>query len=290
MTILPLTNQHDVIFEERYKPEILTKLSHRTTNGKSKIPLYKLSKEQDSVFKIIENTIKYKESKSCLILGSRGVGKTTMLSNSLIDIENQYANQYITIKLNGGFQDDDGSAIREIARQLDWFLMSHGLTQEIMLEVGTASGIMARIMKVIDPSLNDEDDENIDKDGWKDLMKAIKLLRRYAIVIIIDEFEKFTGNSKQTLLYNLFDVAQSSNSVSLKEDELGFKSAICVIGVTCKTTVREQLEKRVKSRFSQRIIQINKVKTLDEFCELCFHLLKIDSTGNDKVEKQILER
>ena len=74
-----------------------------------------------------------------------------------------------------------------------------------------------------------------------------------SIIFIIEEFENFTSGSKQTLLYNLFDLSQSSST------------PICVVGVSTKITARELLEKRVRSRFSQRIISINKSNTMEEF-------------------------
>lgn len=62
------------------------------------------------------------------------------------------------------------------------------------------------------------------------------------LIFIIDEFDLFCAHHKQTLLYNLFDVAQSA------------QTPICVLGVTCRLDYVELLEKRVKSRFSHRQI------------------------------------
>lgn len=61
-------------------------------------------------------------------------------------------------------------------------------------------------------------------------------------VFILEEFDLFCGHHNQTLLYNLFDVAQSA------------QAPICVLGLTCRLDVIELLEKRVKSRFSHRQI------------------------------------
>jgi origin recognition complex subunit 4 len=52
----------------------------------------------------------------------------------------------------------------------------------------------------------------------------------------------FCAHHNQTLLYNLFDVAQSA------------QTPICVLGITSRLDVVELLEKRVKSRFSHRQI------------------------------------
>ncbi|CAG2069063.1 unnamed protein product, partial [Timema podura] len=61
-----------------------------------------------------------------------------------------------------------------------------------------------------------------------------------SVIFVLEEFDLFCGHHNQTLLYNLFDVAQSA------------QAPICVVGVTARLDVTELLEKRVKSRFSHR--------------------------------------
>lgn len=63
-----------------------------------------------------------------------------------------------------------------------------------------------------------------------------------SVIFILDDFHLFCDHTNQTLLYNLFDSAQSA------------QAPICVIGLTCRLDVVELLEKRVKSRFSHRQI------------------------------------
>lgn len=63
-----------------------------------------------------------------------------------------------------------------------------------------------------------------------------------SVIFVLDEFDLFCGHTNQTLIYNLFDVAQSA------------QAPICVIGLTRRNDVIEILEKRVKSRFSHRQI------------------------------------
>lgn len=64
-------------------------------------------------------------------------------------------------------------------------------------------------------------------------------------IILLEHFDKFTQHPRQTLLYNLFDIAQSR------------KAPICVLGMTSKVDAYEALEKRVKSRFSHRVVQFH---------------------------------
>ena len=61
-----------------------------------------------------------------------------------------------------------------------------------------------------------------------------------SVVFLLSEFESFALHARQTLLYNLFDIAQAK------------KAPIAVIGMTTRVDAVELLEKRVKSRFSHR--------------------------------------
>ena len=78
-----------------------------------------------------------------------------------------------------------------------------------------------------------------------------------SIIFIIDEFDMFAAHPRQTLLYNLFDVAQSR------------KAPIAVLGCTTRLNVVELLEKRVKSRFSHRYVYLTQPKSLPAFWQVC---------------------
>jgi origin recognition complex subunit 4 len=75
------------------------------------------------------------------------------------------------------------------------------------------------------------------------------------IVFILEEFEVFTQQPRQTLLYNLFDTAQSS------------KNPVLVVGLATQLDVMELLEKRVKSRFNHRFLYILPSPSLEDFVE-----------------------
>lgn len=77
--------------------------------------------------------------------------------------------------------------------------------------------------------------------------------RSRSVIFILEEFHLFCDHTNQTLLYNLFDSAQSN------------PSPICVLGLTSRLDALEMLEKRVKSRFSHRQIILHPIKiTSDE--------------------------
>lgn len=77
-----------------------------------------------------------------------------------------------------------------------------------------------------------------------------------SVIFILEEFDLFCAHGNQTLIYNLFDVAQSA------------QAPISVIGLTRRNDVIELLEKRVKSRFSHRQIFL--------FNENCDNARRID--------------
>jgi origin recognition complex subunit 4 len=105
-----------------------------------------------------------------------------------------------------------------------------------------------------------------------------------SVIFILDEFDLFTSHARQALLYNLFDIAQSS------------KAPILVLGLTTRIDVVESLEKRVKSRFSHRYVHLSLPPSLPAFWEICKDGLvtdaeELESTGfeiNDAGQDQCL--
>jgi origin recognition complex subunit 4 len=85
----------------------------------------------------------------------------------------------------------------------------------------------------------------------------------------LDEFDLFTTHSRQTLLYNLFDIAQAK------------KAPIVVLGLTTRIDVVESLEKRVKSRFSHRYVHLSLPRSLPAFWDICKAGLTVDTEEMD---------
>lgn len=74
-----------------------------------------------------------------------------------------------------------------------------------------------------------------------------------SVIFVLEEFDLFVTHPRQTLLYNLFDIAQAR------------KAPIAVLGLTSRVDVVEGLEKRVKSRFSHRSVHLRLAATLEQF-------------------------
>jgi origin recognition complex subunit 4 len=61
---------------------------------------------------------------------------------------------------------------------------------------------------------------------------------------VLDNFDLFASHPNQALLYNLFDIVQHQ------------RSSLAVVGITSRLDALDLLEKRVKSRFSHRQLDI----------------------------------
>lgn len=196
----------------------------------------------NEVYSLFEHTIKDHEGHSTLVVGPRGAGKSVVIDRALQKLQDTYNDQFIIIKLNALLHSDDKIALREIARQLDTSSRKLGgeNTDTRTFEQRAISDTFSNILLTLDsnaPGRNYDETQELP----------------IPIIFVIDEIEKFTSSNKQTLLYNLFDLSQSS------------KIPICVVGVSTKITTRELLEKRVMSRFSQRIITMKRASGMNEF-------------------------
>ncbi|ESN93240.1 hypothetical protein HELRODRAFT_89217, partial [Helobdella robusta] len=85
------------------------------------------------------------------------------------------------------------------------------------------------------------------------------------IFLIIDEFDLFLHHKNQILLYNLLDLIQS------------FNIPLGIIGLTSRKDVLELFEKRVKSRFSQRIVLLFFEYSFLEYKQICKNYLSLPS-------------
>merc|ERR1719174_3404698 len=89
-----------------------------------------------------------------------------------------------------------------------------------------------------------------------------------AMVMVLDQFEYFCYRARQTLLYNLFDIAQ----------EAGVH--LSVIGMSEKLDVMDSLEKRIRSRFSMRHLHVFLPTTMDGLVQVLMARLKLPSVND----------
>ena len=195
--------------------------------------------EYQKVYRLIEQTVSAGEGNSVLLIGSRGCGKSAIACKAVEEISREHSHSFYVIKLNGFLLTDDRLALREIWRQLG---------QEMEVEDDTSgknyADTLSKLLALLSHTTETEDDD-------------VAAKAQKSVIFIMEEFDQFTAHPRQTLLYNLFDIAQSR------------KAPIAVIGMTTRIDIAESMEKRVKSRFSHRYIHIPLARHYNTFKAIC---------------------
>ncbi|PSN69182.1 P-loop containing nucleoside triphosphate hydrolase protein [Corynespora cassiicola Philippines] len=246
-------------FAEGRESDLLKTIIMERIMGKRPAPLVGLDEEYKTVYQLIEHTVTAGEGNSMLLIGARGSGKSALVKHVLSEVSKSNSEDYHVVRLNGFIHTDDKVALREIWRQL-------GKEMEI------------------------EDDSGPGKNYADTLTTLLALLSHpseqtgevtdqvaKAVIFVMDEFDLFAQHPRQTLLYNLFDIAQSR------------KAPIAVLGLTTRVDVTNSLEKRVKSRFSHRYVHLSLAKSFTAFQEVLKTILTIQSDQLSVEERSILE-
>lgn len=170
-----------------------------------------------------------------------------------------FSGNYTVVKLDGIIHTDDRSALKDITRQLE---LENVVKDRVF-------GSFAENLQFLLDALKSGQDRKQSKSS----------------IFILENFEKFTQHKSQTLLYNLFDVAQSQ------------QAPIAVVGLCSRLDTVELLEKRVKSRFAHRFLQLTNKFDMDTYVKITGILLTIQAKGlpnsitrdwNHDVEKRVL--
>lgn len=229
----------EVTFSAEHVQQIQSILLEKLTRRR-RTQLSNLDTEYKKVSNLVKQTITAGESNSMLLIGARGSGKSALIDQILHEQSQKHTEDFHVVRLNGFIHTDDKIALREIWRQL-------GREMEL------------------------EGDDNVSKNYADTLTTLLALLSHptelgqeqhadqitKSVIFIIDEFDLFANHPRQTLLYNLFDIAQSR------------KAPIAMLGLTTRIDVAESLEKRVKSRFSHRYVYIGFSKSFTTFQDAC---------------------
>ncbi|KAJ1752770.1 origin recognition complex subunit 4 [Coemansia sp. RSA 1821] len=216
--------------------------------GRAALPeLVSLDDPLSAVYALLSQTVSSNEGNSALVLGPRGSGKSAIIDRCLDRLQAEHntasSPKYHTVRLNGFVHTNDRLALRDIARQLL-------ITQD--LEHVLVGSFADAFTYILNPLRSDE----------KEVVPPV--------LFILDEFDLLAQHPKQSLLYTLFDIAQSQ------------QTPIAVIGLTARIDVMDLLEKRVKSRFSHRQIYVRSVQTLDQFkciAQLALHISTDDGVS-----------
>ncbi|CAO3591108.1 unnamed protein product [Absidia cylindrospora] len=218
----PTRNNYDSI--KRIKTHLTSRLSERSTPTR----LVGVQKEYNSLYQLLQQTVSKGESNSCLMIGNRGTGKTTMVRLALDELAKKYPKGFATVRLNGLTETTNRVALSEIARQL---LAAQEKSHQQLCTFTTFAESFEYTLSLL-------------KQGDK---------TRLPIVFILEEFNLLAQHPKQTLLYNLFDATQSA------------QNPMAVVGLTCRIDTMNLLEKRVQSRFSHRQMYMFPPATFGDF-------------------------
>jgi hypothetical protein len=214
--------------------------------------------EYSHVHQLLEQTVAAGEGNSMLIIGARGSGKTTLVETALESLTDSHSGEFHVVRLNGLLQTDDKLALREIWRQLG---VEMELDDNDQAKPTNFADTLQSILAVLS-----HPDEILAQAGEIEEAQEDPTRTATAVVFILDEFDHFVTHPRQTLLYNLFDIAQAK------------KAPIAVLGLTCKVDVVDSLEKRVKSRFSHRTVHLKLPSSLDDFWEIVKEGLSVDTS------------
>lgn len=207
------------------------------------IPLQNLSTERRRVFTLLHATVSASEGNSMLILGARGSGKSALVASALSELSSHpaLAGTFHVVRLDGAIQSDDRLALREIWRQLGRDVNG---ADEVSSAVGSGgAGSYADALSMLLGTLSHPDELMGEPSSLPNGSGNSSAKRAaHSVLFILDSFEHFAARPRQTLLYNLFDVAQAR------------KAPIAVLGLTPRLDAADLLEKRVRSRFSHRSV------------------------------------
>lgn len=219
--------------------------------GKRRLPLIGLDEEYQKVYQLVQQTVVAGEGNSMLIIGARGTAKTALVETVISQLIEDHREEFYVVRLNGFVHTDDKLALKEIWRQLGREMEVEDEAMGIRSNYAdTLTSLLALLSHPAEHSATATDSVQTSK----------------SVVFVIDEFDLFATHSRQTLLYNLFDIAQSR------------KAPIAVLGLTTKVSVVESLEKRVKSRFSHRYVYLSLSKTYGTFRDICRSILLCEAT------------
>ncbi|KAI1102773.1 origin recognition complex subunit 4 C-terminus-domain-containing protein [Jackrogersella minutella] len=216
-------------------------------SGNRRIKLCGQTEAYEKAFQLVEQTVSAGEGNSMMVIGARGCGKTTLTEEIISTLRAEHQEEFHVVRLNGFIHTDDKLALKEIWRQLG---KEMNLEDDLINKTSNYADTMASLLALLS--------HPAEITGTEDGVTS------KSVVFVIDEFDLFATHARQTLLYNLFDIAQAR------------KAPIAVLGLTTRIDVVESLEKRVKSRFSHRYVYMSLPKTLPAYWDICKQGLSVD--------------
>ncbi|KAK7049497.1 origin recognition complex subunit 4 [Paramarasmius palmivorus] len=195
---------------------------------------------KEQIKELLHGSVHRSEGNSCMVLGPRGSGKSRIVEQCIEELDQKP----IVIRLSGWIQNNDRLAMREIAYQLN----EQAATQFHVGDDGQADEDEEN--PFVDSAPRGEEvgtDFSVPASHIHALITCIPTLSRPTI-LILEGFDLFALHPRQSLLYSLLDTVQSCRAGAEY-------NGMAVIGITTRMDTINLFEKRVKSRFSGRMIR-----------------------------------
>ena len=242
-----------------------------------------LEEEWHTLHGMLNATVTAQESNSCLLIGASGSGKSLLVDSVLRSISDGKDRPYYHVHLAGSVQINDRSAMKEMAQQLilqgafSEQDVGEALDDEPLEDEDPSSTLAPGVDHVFGGDAEDEDEaeeiataaaaaaadeqaeiqdelagailsslNNIIAHIIALLSNTASTGTRKPLVITLDDFDLFTARPRQALLYCLLDAVQAAS----------YGAGLAVVGLTSRVDTVDLLEKRVKSRFSHRILHV----------------------------------
>ncbi|KAL1727530.1 origin recognition complex subunit 4 C-terminus-domain-containing protein, partial [Schizophyllum commune] len=235
---------------------------------------------------LLHGTIKRGEGNSCFVLGPPGSGKSAIFEQSL----SRAGGKPIVIRLSGIAQTSDKLAMREIAYQLTQqtgtTYLSGGDDEDFededapppdVDEDAEAPPALTQdadenpfVVSSADPGTLSPTHGNVSLPPAAQLPALISILTTLdrPVVLLLDAIDLFALHPRQALLYCTLDAVQSCQA------QPG-RNGLAVVGLTSRLDTLYLLEKRVKSRFSQRVMRTGPVRTAGQYNLLARRFLEV---------------
>jgi len=190
----------------------------------------------DEVFAMLKGAAEGSENHSVLLLGEAGSGKTHVVETCVRKLIEAKPST-VVLRARGSAYSTDVECLRHLAMQIT----------DRLVEVPHANASFEIGME------------------WMRKVFRGSFKHDTAVVLVLDQFEHFCSRVRQTLLYNLFNLAE----------EAGVR--LSVIGTSVRVDVMDSLEKRIRSRFSMRHLHTFVPTCMKDLVEVLMSRLKLPS-------------
>jgi origin recognition complex subunit 4 len=176
----------------------------------------------------------------------------------------------VILRLSGWVQTTDKQALREIVSQLFQQVGSSLLVDSETLPSHATSAENDGDNPFLDRPTPESAERGMHIPPSSQLYTLIPILLTLnrPVIVVLDAFDLFALHPRQSLLYCLLDAVQSCRATSGNH-------GIAVIGATSRLDTIHLLEKRVKSRFSGRIIRTAPPNDLKHWIAMSKSILQV---------------